>query len=119
MFIITTKHLKTNSNILIWLLITGSILIGCNNEEHDICGDFVPGEIMIKTYDTIPQENLISLVDSYKLSVERVVSERMKIYLINVPEGEESHWVNEFKNEKIIKFSQLNHYVCPRNNEFN
>lgn len=95
----------------IWFIIWGLIVITSCKKE-DLCDTIVPGEVIIDVLDNETLSTIEALITNYELSIEYTISPDRNSYLIVVPEGEESYWIEKLSDESIIESTEHNYYLC-------
>jgi len=80
--------------------------------------NYIEGEIMVQLQD---ESELTELLDSYNLKLNRVVSERFNIYLLDIVDSRisNSSLINMIKGNRSVINVQNNHFVSLRSTENN
>ncbi len=69
------------------------------------------GEILVTLQNNVTEAEISTLVKSYNLTLKQFNSFSSSV--IQVPKGEETKWVDEFKKSNIVKSANLNKLVSP------
>ena len=71
--------------------------------------DYKRGEILVGFKDNVLQKDAIDLINSYKLTYDSSLWNNLRVMIVYVNSGTEKYWVNEFPNNKIVKYAELNY----------
>ncbi|NIP42344.1 MAG: hypothetical protein GWO41_05230 [candidate division Zixibacteria bacterium] len=90
-------------------------LFSCSSSTKSENESFVRGQVIVDFLNAVPIPEAQTAIDDLGLSWNETLSERLKIALINVPEGHEREWVNELNKNELVQAAQLNHNnIGPR-----
>ncbi|MEK6926692.1 MAG: hypothetical protein AABW50_05435 [Nanoarchaeota archaeon] len=97
----------------------GSTQFSGNNSSEsnntNQCSNYAKGEIIVGFDENVTREEAESLIESKSLSYSSVFSgpnawadPLLKAMKIEIPEGEEQTWINNFQNEALVSYAELN-----------
>ena len=73
--------------------------------------DYNTKYILIRSNKGVTEKDIRELIDSFENLDILYFGDEPRWGEVNVPEGGEEKWIKILKQEKIIKYAELNHYV--------